>query len=141
MKTNYKSLILPDKYIPKVSEKYMCPEHLTYFYKLLISERDEARATLAGDISVMSIGQKIDGMGPMDEGDQATLSMEADLDIKIRERTTNYLAQVEAALERMEKGRFGYSVISGDPIGLKRLLIRPTAAMTMEEKEEHDKKR
>ena len=141
MKTNYKNLTLPDKYIPKVSEKYMCPEHLAYFYQLLIAERDDARAALAGDNSVMSIGQKIDGMGPMDEGDQATLAMEADMDIKIRERATNYLAQVDAALDRMEKGKFGYSVISGDEIGLKRLLIRPTAAMTMEEKEEHDKKR
>ena len=140
MKKNYKDLVLPDKYAPKASEEYMCPEHLAYFYRILITERDDMLASLADDSSVMSLGQKMDGMGPMDEGDQATLSMEAEMDIKIRERTTLYLAQIDAALDRMEKGTYGYSVISGNPIGLKRLMIRPVAPMTMEEKEEHDSK-
>jgi len=140
VKKNYKDLVLPDKYVPKVSDEYMCAEHLAYFYKILTSEQAEVRAILSDETSVMSLGQKIEGMGPMDEGDQATLALEADMDIKIRERATKYLSQLDAALDRMKKGKYGYSVVSGDEIGLKRLLIRPTAAMTMEEKEEWDNK-
>ena len=49
--------------------------------------------------------------------------------------------KINAALERIEKGTYGYSVISGEEIGLQRMLARPLATITIEEQEEHEQKR
>ena len=56
------------------------------------------------------------------------------------ERDKNLLLKIDQALERIENGTFGYSVISGDEIGLNRMLARPLATMTIEEQEEHEKR-
>ena len=55
------------------------------------------------------------------------------------ERNANLLKKIDAALERIENGTFGYSVISGDEIGLQRMLARPLATKTIEEQEEIEK--
>ena len=137
---NYKNFVLPDKYIPKVSDKeYMSVEHRAYFYRVLMAEKKEAEMLISDVQAVVSLGQKMEAAGAMDEGDQATLSVEADFEIKQRDRARNYLAKIEAALQRLEKGTYGYSVLSGDEIGIKRLLVSPAASLTMEEVEEKDR--
>jgi len=44
-----------------------------------------------------------------------------------------------AALERLKNGTYGYSVISGEEIGLRRLMARPVATTTQAEREEYEK--
>ena len=63
------------------------------------------------------------------------------MNLRMSERTSNLLEKINAALERIEKGTYGYSVISGEEIGLQRMLARPLATMTIEEQEEHEQKR
>jgi DnaK suppressor protein len=57
------------------------------------------------------------------------------------ERDNKLLVKINAALERIENGTFGYSIISGDEIGLSRMLARPLATMTIEEQEEYEKRK
>lgn len=130
---NYKTIVLPEKYVPKKTEKYMCAEHKAYFYQMLMAERAEREAEIESPEDVV-LGQQMDSIGAMDEGDAATLSIEADLNIKIQEKNLGVLKQIDAALARLEDDTYGYSVISGDEIGLKRLMARPVAATTSEEK-------
>jgi len=136
---NYKTLALPEKYVPKKTEEYMCEEHKAYFYKILIAEKKELEEDMLTVASDVNLGGRLDAVGPMDEGDMATLSIDTDLAIKLRQRKQNLLAQIDAALSRLEDGTYGYSVISGDEIGLKRLMVRPVATLTMEEKEASEK--
>ena len=63
------------------------------------------------------------------------------MNLRMSERNTNLLQKINAALERIENGQYGYSVISGDEIGLQRLMARPLATMTVEEQEEYEKKK
>jgi len=138
-KKDYKTLVLPPKYQPKKTDKYMSDEHKAYFYQLLMAEKKELEDEIAEAAVQPNLGQKMDAVGAMDEGDVATLSLDADLSIKIQERSAHMLNSVIKALERLEDGSYGYSVISGDEIGLKRLMARPTAAVTVEEKEAAEK--
>ena len=138
MKKNYKTITVGDKYVPKKNEEYMSEEQKAYFYQLLMAEKDELVAEMAEADGVADLVQG-DGGGGMDEGDAATLSIGSDMNIKMRARNQSQIKRIDEALRRLEEGTYGYSIISGDEIGLKRLMARPVAAITMEEKEESEK--
>lgn len=63
------------------------------------------------------------------------------MDLRMAGRNSKLLQKINAALERIENGTFGYSVVSGDEIGLQRMLARPLATMTIEEQEEYENRR
>ena len=63
------------------------------------------------------------------------------MNLRLSERNANLLTKISAALDRIENGTFGYSVISGEEIGLQRMLARPLATMTLEEQEEYEQRR
>lgn len=141
MTKNYKTIQLDPKYAPKKTEKYMSEEQKAYFYALLTARRNEVIAAVDNGMSELSSSINIDSMdGPDDEADNASTTQRADIQMKILDRDKNLLAKIDNALDRLEKGSYGYSVISGDEIGLKRMLASPFATMTVEEKEEQEKK-
>ena len=63
------------------------------------------------------------------------------MNLRMTERDNNLLKKIDAALERLENGTFGFSVISGEEIGISRMLARPLATMTVEEQEEYEANR
>ena len=138
---NYKKITLDPKYTPKKSEPYMCPEQLEYFYQLLNTQRDEIMHDRESVLNDVRMAEKNESAGVGDEQDQATNEQEITMNLRMSERTTNLLQKINAALERIENGKYGYSVISGDEIGLQRLLARPLATMTVEEQEEYEQKK
>ncbi|MCL2748807.1 MAG: hypothetical protein FWE50_01910 [Alphaproteobacteria bacterium] len=141
MAKNYKTIQLDPKYIPKKTEKYMSEEQKAYFYALLAAQRNAVVASMNDGMSDLSSSINIDSMdGPNNEGDDASNTQQADIQMKILDRDKNLLVRIDNALKRLEEGTFGYSVISGEEIGLKRMLVQPLATMTIDEKEEHDKK-
>jgi DnaK suppressor protein len=139
IKKDYKSIVLPPKYAPKKTEKYMSDQQKAFFYQMLLKEQETLVAEIKDAYDGPHLGQKLDGIGAMDEGDIAALSVETDLSIKKQERNIHYLKSVDFALKRLEDGTYGYSVLSGAEIGLKRLMVSPVATMTVEEKEERDR--
>ena len=138
-KKDYKKIVLPEKYVPKKTEKYMCDEQKAFFYQMLMDERRELEDEIESFSKEANLGQKMGSLGAMDEGDAATLAMDTDLNIKMQELKTGLLESVDFALKRLEDGTYGYSVLSGDEIGLKRLMVRPTAKLTTEEKEDAER--
>ena len=138
VKKDYKSITLDPKYTPKKSEPYMCPEQLAYFYQILNAQRDEIMQDRESVLNDVRIAEKNDSAGVGDEQDQASNEQEITMNLRMSERTTNLLQKINAALERIENGKYGYSVISGEEIGLQRLLARPLATMTVEEQEEYE---
>jgi DnaK suppressor protein len=139
VKKNFKNIVLPPKYIPKKTEPYMCPEHLAYFYQLLTARREQLADDHKDILNDVRIADKTENAGVGDEQDQTTFEQEIAMDLRMSERNANLLKKIDAALERIENGTFGYSVISGDEIGLQRLLARPLATKTIEEQEEIEK--
>ena len=138
MAKNYKNIELAPKYTPKKSEPYMCPEHLAYFYQLLNAQREELLSDHDSVLNDVRMAEKNESAGVGDEQDQASAEQEITLNLRLSERNSNLLKKINAALERIENGTYGYSVISGEEIGLQRLMARPLATMTIEEQEEYE---
>ena len=139
-KKDYKTIELAPKYTPKKSEPYMCPEHLAYFYQLLNAQKEEILQQNADALNSVTATTMAQSATPGDDSDNASAEQETTMTMRIAERSNNLLAKINAALERIENGTFGYSVLSGDEIGLSRMLARPLATMTIEEQEEHEKR-
>lgn len=141
MAKNYKNIVLDPKYVPKKTDKYMSDDMKAYFYNMLVGQRAELIASIEGNISALSESINIDDAdGPDDDGDKSMMTQQADTQMKMLDRDKNMLDKIDSALERLEKNTFGYSVISGAQIGIKRMLAQPLATMTVEEREEYEAK-
>jgi len=140
-KKTYKDIELDAKYTPKKSEPYMCPEQLAYFYRILNSQREELLNNRDDVLNDVRMAEKSENAGVGDEQDQASAEQEITMNLRMSERADNLLKKINAALDRIENGTYGYSVISGDEIGLQRMMARPLATMTTEEQEEYEQKR
>ena len=75
-----------------------------------------------------------------DPADRATQEEEHALELRTRDRERKLLKKIEAALLRIEDGSYGYCEETGDPIGVLRLLARPTATLTIEAQERRELK-
>ncbi len=139
--TDYKNIELPQKYIPKKSEPYMCPQHLAYFYQVLSSQRDELVNESGEILNAVRMGEKAENAGVGDDSDNATAEQDIVMNLRMAGRDNNLLRKINAALERLENGSFGYSIVSGDEISLQRMLARPLATMTVEEQEEYEQRK
>ena len=138
---NYKTIELPAKYTPKKTEPYMCPEQLAYFYNILNAQKEELQSDSDSVLNPVRMAEKTESVGVGDESDNASYNQDITMDLRISERNNKLLQKINAALARMESGEYGYSVISGDEIGLKRMMARPLATMTIEEQEEYENRR
>lgn len=137
----YKNIELPAKYVPKKSEPYMCPEQLAYFYQLLQAQKDELMHESNSVLSAVRLADKTESDGVGDETDNASLEQEITMNLRMSERDNNLLKKINAALERIENGTYGYSIVSGAEIGLSRMMARPLATITVEEQEEYEKRK
>lgn len=75
-----------------------------------------------------------------DPADRATQEEEHALELRTRDRERKLLKKIEGALHRIEEGSYGYCEETGDPIGIPRLLARPTATLTIEAQERRELK-
>lgn len=139
-KKNYKKIELSPKYTPKKSEPYMCDEQLAYFYNILNNQREEILQDRDSVLSDVRMAEKSESAGVGDEQDKAAAEQEITMNLRMSERNSNLLQKINAALDRIENGTYGYSVISGEEIGIQRMLARPLATMTTEEQEEYEKR-
>jgi DnaK suppressor protein len=135
---NYKDIELSSKYKPKLSEPYMCAEQLAYFYNILNTRREELLSERDEVLNAVRMADKTEAVGAGDESDNASYNQDITMDLRMSERSNKLLQKVNAALDRIEKGTYGFSVVSGDEIGLKRMMARPLATMTVEEQEEYE---
>lgn len=135
---NYKTLELPPKYTPKKSEPYMCENHLAYFYQVLNAQKEELTHDSDSVLSAVRMAEKEESAGVGDDSDKATFEQEIMMNLRMAGRDNNLLRKINAALERLENGTFGYSIVSGEAIGLSRLMARPLATTTVEEQEEYE---
>ncbi|CAG0962070.1 RNA polymerase-binding transcription factor DksA [Methylophilaceae bacterium] len=75
-----------------------------------------------------------------DPADRATQEEERTLELRARDRERKLLKKIEAALQRIEQGTFGYCEETGEPIGIARLYARPIATLCIEAQERHERR-
>lgn len=114
---------------------YMNPQQLAFFQQRLQQDKQE----LLAHIDQLKVGlQWGDNQG--DEADKALREEELRLLLRQIDRESRLLPKIDAALLRIRKGDYGYCLESGDPIGLPRLLLRPTAELSIDVKMTHEMK-
>lgn len=74
-----------------------------------------------------------------DPSDRATLEEEYTLELRTRDRERKLLKKVEKSLRMIDDGSYGYCEETGEPIGLPRLLARPTATLSLEAQERRER--
>ena len=122
--------MLTEKQIRRAPKKdYMNEEQLAFFKQHLldlkrqtISHIEEARQRLA------------DANRETDELDRALTEEENRLRLRIADRESKLLPKIDEALKRIEEGEYGWCEETGEPIGIERLLLRPTATLCAEAK-------
>ena len=62
------------------------------------------------------------------------------IELRTRDRQRKLISKIDSALRRIEQGEYGWCEVTGDPIGLKRLIARPVATMTVEAQEAHERR-
>lgn len=125
----------PDELLCMPPECYMNVEQLAYFERLLLNMRVDVTQ------QIEQIKQQIATMGSeIDMLDQAMLEEESRQRMRLADRHRKMLAKIDAALARIRCGTYGYCVHSGHEIGLPRLLARPVAELSVEEKSRQEKR-
>lgn len=73
-----------------------------------------------------------------DPADRATIEEEHALELRTRDRERKLFKKVQAAIKRIDEGEYGYCEETGEPIGVRRLLARPTATLSLEAQERRE---
>ena len=74
-----------------------------------------------------------------DPCDRATQEEEQAIELRVRDRERKLLKKVEQALARIEGGTYGFCEETGEPIGVRRLLVRPIAILSLDAQERREK--
>ena len=124
------------KYIPKLKEKYMCAKHLVYFKQKLLDWKADLVKTNNEALYNSSLD---DNSSSADIVDQASSYTEKNVEMRAINRQIKLISKIDAALKRIEDGAYGYCKETSEPIGLKRLMARPVATLSITAQEKHEK--
>jgi len=117
-------------------EDYMSARQLAFFRARLIQERD---ALLDSAHRTTLHLQEFESTP--DPSDRASLEEDHTLELRVRDRERKMLHKIDEALARIDNGTYGWCESSGEPIGIARLLARPTATLSVEAQEIHEARR
>ena len=125
-----------DDYTPGETEAYMSDPQQDYFRRLLLEWK---RLILSASADTLQSLQD----GPLREpdlNDRASSETDWGIELRTRDRQRKLIAKIDSALRRIEEGEYGYCEVTGEPIGLGRLIARPIATMTVEAQEAHERR-
>lgn len=129
--------LITDQDILNMSEDdYMNDVQLAFFKSKLLQLEEEMVANAKKTTQAF---QEQDTNYIADPSDRATLEEEYALELRTRDRERKLLQKIRGALELIESGDYGFCEDTGEPIGLKRLLARPTATLSIEAQERREK--
>jgi DnaK suppressor protein len=124
------------KYTPNSKEKYMCAKHKKYFIDELIKwKKDIIKSNNLGNI----LNSSDDNISSADIVDQASSYTDKTVEMKALNRSRKLISKIDSALRRLKDGTYGYCVETGEPIGIKRLIARPVATLSIEAQEKHER--
>ena len=127
---------MPKKYTPNEKEKYMCEKHKKYFKKKLIDWKNEIMETNSKAMYLKEVDREISSA---DIIDQASSQAEKTVEMRTLNRQMKLLSKINKAIKRIDDNTYGYCEETGEPIGLKRLIARPIATLSIEAQEKHEK--
>ena len=124
------------KYIPNEKEKYMCEKHKTYFKKRLVEWKNEI---VESNSKGLYLNNTDDEISAPDMVDQASSQTEKTIEMRTLNRQIKLLSKINKAIKKIDNDTYGYCEETGEPIGIKRLIARPIAKLSIEAQEKHEK--
>ena len=122
-------------YRPSDKEPFMNERQREYFRAKLLSWREdilkEAKETLQH--------LQEENQNHPDLADRASSETDRAIELRARDRQRKLISKIDAALQRIDDGTYGYCEETGEPISLKRLEARPIATLSIEAQERHER--
>ena len=128
--------IITEDYRPTEDEPFMSELQRAYFRRKLLAWRDEILRSTKETLQHL----QDDSAQHADIADRATSETERALELRARDRQRKLIAKIDAALERLDDGTYGYCEETGERISLKRLDARPIATLSVEAQERHERR-
>lgn len=126
---------LPKNYSLSEEEKFMNARQKEYFRRKLEVWKKKILKEAAGTLETL---QK-ESLKKPDIADRASSETDWSIELRARDRQRKLVSKIDSALSKLENGEYGYCIVTGKPISLKRLDARPIANMTLEAQEMHEK--
>jgi DnaK suppressor protein len=127
---------LAGDYVPSEDETYMSETQQDYFRRLLQQWKKLILNASADTLSQLQEGP----LREPDLNDRASSETDWGIELRTRDRQRKLIAKIDSALRRIEEGEYGFCEVTGEPIGLGRLIARPIATMTVEAQQAHERR-
>jgi DnaK suppressor protein len=127
-------IILPKGYTPSHTEDYMSPMQLEYFRQKLTTWKEELLLNSRDTLEHL----RAENWNEPDPNDRATIETDTTFELRTRDRYRKLIDKIDAALQRINEGEYGYCEETGEEIGIKRLEARPVATLCIEAQENHE---
>lgn len=124
-----------DAYVPQESEPYMNERQLAWFKAKLIAERDEILRMSGETLSVL----RESPIREPDLAERAAAETDWGRELRAKDRQRKLLSKIAYSLGRIADGEYGWCEMTGDPIGIPRLLARPVATLTIAAQQLHER--
>jgi DnaK suppressor protein len=123
-------------YKPSEDEIFMNERQREYFRRKLLAWKEEILRESQETLAAL----QCDSENHPDLADRASSETERSVELRARDRQRKLIAKIDAALERLDTGTYGYCEETGEPISLKRLDARPIATLSVEAQERHERR-
>jgi DnaK suppressor protein len=117
------------------ADAYMNDAQQRFFRALLLAQRAELQARIDEEFAELRERET-----SSDVADIGSAEEQRQWQLRLLEREKKLLDKIDQALERLARGEYGWCAETGEPIGLKRLLLRPTATLCIEAKERQEQR-
>ena len=124
-----------EQILKQPKSKYMSEEQLEFFRQRLLELYDSTNAHIQ-----QAKNNMVNPLSSSDSNDRATSEEQSNIAMRIVDREQKLLPKIQKSLERIRLGEYGYCLESGEPIGIPRLLARPTAEYCADVKSLKEKK-
>jgi DnaK suppressor protein len=129
-----RTTLAPD-YEPSDDEDFMNSKQLEFFRQRLFEWKTELVRDAGETLHNLTEGN----LQQPDMADRASLETDHQIELRTRDRERKLINKIDEALQRIEDGTYGYCEEMDEPIGLRRLIARPIATLSLEAQERHER--
>ena len=123
-------------YVPTDDEPFMNERQKAYFRSKLVGWKSDILREARETLEVL----QQDSANHPDLADRASSETDRAIELRARDRQRKLIAKIDAALQRIDEGTYGYCEETGEPISLTRLDARPIATLSIEAQERHERR-
>ena len=129
-------IMIDEGYRPSDDETFMNDRQREYFRRKLIRWKGEILREAQETLATL----QSENENHPDLADRASSETDRAIELRARDRQRKLIAKIDSALSRIEDGSYGYCEETQEPIGLRRLMARPIATLSLEAQERHERR-